>query len=326
MSVGFTVAARINRPVADVYESVVSPGRLSKYFTTDGAKGRIEAGATVLWQFPEEPGEYPVDVIEAEAPSRIVLQWDAPEGTSDGRTTATMTFEPLDDDRTLVTIAESGWRDDETRSHCFLWQLRRLDTDVVLPQGLGRIRRRAAQRVLPVARSAVGRDHHRRFDLAALDPLVNGDDGATRIEQHPRPLSGQHVLGHSLTVAHSGDGLVVKCQRRVVCKTSGQRDNRRSLDLRRVGLVVATNRSAAQRTQVRSPTKCGPDVGSDRTDVGTRSAAGGEPEHLVSVMFLGCTGDECRVDRNAVDGYRARLAVRPSCLREPVRATACRRP
>ena len=113
MSVGFTVAARINRPVDDVYESVVSPDRLSKYFTTDGAKGRIEAGATVMWQFPEEPGEYPVDVIEAVAPERIVLQWDAPEGTSDGRTTATMTFESLDDGRTLVTIKESGWRDDE---------------------------------------------------------------------------------------------------------------------------------------------------------------------------------------------------------------------
>lgn len=46
------------------------------------------------------------------ADRRIVLRGDgADDGGPPYRTTATLTFEPLDGDRTLVTIAEEGWRD-----------------------------------------------------------------------------------------------------------------------------------------------------------------------------------------------------------------------
>ena len=45
---------------------------------------------------------------------RIVLEWDSGEGANTPkagyRTTVTMMFEPLDDGRTLVSIAEEGWR------------------------------------------------------------------------------------------------------------------------------------------------------------------------------------------------------------------------
>lgn len=44
MELKFTVAGRIAKPVEDVFEAVVSPDRLSKYFTTGGAKGRLETG------------------------------------------------------------------------------------------------------------------------------------------------------------------------------------------------------------------------------------------------------------------------------------------
>jgi uncharacterized protein YndB with AHSA1/START domain len=65
----------------------------------------------VTWDFADFPGAFPVQVIEATAPSRIVLRWD---GTEDGQgpyqTTVTMSFEPLEDGRTLVRIEEEGWR------------------------------------------------------------------------------------------------------------------------------------------------------------------------------------------------------------------------
>lgn len=111
MELRFKVAARIARPVAEVYEAVADPARLSGYFTTGGAKGRLETGAVVTWDFADFPGAFPVQVIEATTPSRIVLRWD---GTEDGQgpyqTTVTMSFEPLEDGRTLVRIEEEGWR------------------------------------------------------------------------------------------------------------------------------------------------------------------------------------------------------------------------
>jgi uncharacterized protein YndB with AHSA1/START domain len=115
MELKFRVAARIARPVAEVFEAVADPGQLSRYFTTGGAKGRLETGATVTWDFHDFPGAFPVRVVEAVPGQRIVLRWAADEATSaEGGpydTTVTMTFEPLEDGRTLVVITEEGWRE-----------------------------------------------------------------------------------------------------------------------------------------------------------------------------------------------------------------------
>ena len=125
MELKFNVSARVSKPVAEVFEAVVNPEQLSRYFTTGGAKGRLETGATVTWDFHDFPGAFPVHVIEVEKNRKIVLQWEANEGApSDGEaavtasagymTTVTMTFEALDGDRTLVSIAEEGWRETPT--------------------------------------------------------------------------------------------------------------------------------------------------------------------------------------------------------------------
>lgn len=107
----FTVSGRVSRPVADVYEAVADPGQLSRYFTTGGARGRLEAGADVTWDFADFPGAFPVTVVEAQAPNRIVIEWDGAE-TAGGRGTTRTTFEfaSIDDGtRTLVTITEEAW-------------------------------------------------------------------------------------------------------------------------------------------------------------------------------------------------------------------------
>lgn len=121
MDLKFEVSGRIARPVDEVFEAVVNPEKLSGYFTTGGAKGRLETGATVTWDFHDFPGAFPVEVVEVEKNRRIILKWEASEGgpaegeeammTSAGyMTTVTMRFEDLGDGRTLVSIAEEGWR------------------------------------------------------------------------------------------------------------------------------------------------------------------------------------------------------------------------
>ena len=127
MDLKFRVAARISKPVHEVFEAVADPQQLSHYFTTGGAKGWLESGATVTWDFHDYPGAFPVEVVEVVPDEKIVLRWAASEGEppnlsdSDGmvretsyQTTVTMTFKPLDGDtRTLVEIKEEGWHENQ---------------------------------------------------------------------------------------------------------------------------------------------------------------------------------------------------------------------
>ena len=113
MELTFRVAGRIAKPVSEVFEAVVDPKQLSRYFTTGGAKGRLEKGATVTWDFHDFPGAFPVKVIDVVKDEKIVFQWAVDGSNGDGGydTTVTMSFEPIDGDRTLVSIREEGWRE-----------------------------------------------------------------------------------------------------------------------------------------------------------------------------------------------------------------------
>lgn len=127
MDLKFRVAARIAKPVHDVFEAVADPKQLSEYFTTGGAKGRLETGATVTWDFHDFPGAFPVEVVEVVPDRKIVLRWAASDGETpnlpevdakvrgpDYQTEVTMTFSALGDGRTLVEIAERGWHQTES--------------------------------------------------------------------------------------------------------------------------------------------------------------------------------------------------------------------
>ena len=111
MDLKFRVFAFIAKPVHEVFEAVADPEQLSHYFTTGGARGRLETGATVTWDFHDFPGAFPVHVIEVVPDERIVLEWKANEPDTDYRVTVTMAFTPTDDGRTKVEIAEEGWHD-----------------------------------------------------------------------------------------------------------------------------------------------------------------------------------------------------------------------
>jgi len=148
MDFRFTVSGRIARPVAEVFEAVADPGKLSGYFTTAGAIGRLEAGATVTWEFADFPGRFPVEVIEVEKNRRIVLAWEsgdqdpAPDGQGGPYATrVTMSFDALDDGRTLVSITEEGWRETEaglksSYGNCMGWSQMLVHMKAYLEHGL----------------------------------------------------------------------------------------------------------------------------------------------------------------------------------------------
>jgi uncharacterized protein YndB with AHSA1/START domain len=107
MEFKFQVQGRIAKPVAEVFDAVYNPTKLSGYFTTGGASGPLGAGTTVKWDFADFPGAFPVHVATVEPDRLIVLEWD---GARDGSTTEVrMEFEPLDAGSTMVRISEGTW-------------------------------------------------------------------------------------------------------------------------------------------------------------------------------------------------------------------------
>jgi uncharacterized protein YndB with AHSA1/START domain len=104
----FEVQLKIQKPVAEVFDGVVNPKKLSGYFVKT-ATGPLAEGQTVMWSFVEAPEPFPVKVRQVVKDEKIVFLWESAEGGYD--TTVEMTFKPLDDGATMVQIAESGWRD-----------------------------------------------------------------------------------------------------------------------------------------------------------------------------------------------------------------------
>ena len=119
MTPSFEIFIIVDKPPALAYEAVADPARLSAYFTTAGAQGRAETGATVTWEFADFPGAFPVEIIEAVPNENIAFRWASNEkkeqekGSGEApKTDVHFRFEPLDDGmRTKVIVRESGWTD-----------------------------------------------------------------------------------------------------------------------------------------------------------------------------------------------------------------------
>jgi uncharacterized protein YndB with AHSA1/START domain len=126
MEFKFQVQAKIQKPVAEVFDAVYNPTRLSQYFATGGAKGKLDPGTKVYWSFADHPqfGEFPVTVKEMVPQKLIALEWEVIDGGYNTRTE--MRFEPLGASETLVTIAEGTWKPTEeglksSYSNCGGW-------------------------------------------------------------------------------------------------------------------------------------------------------------------------------------------------------------
>ncbi len=124
MDLKFTVSVKIQKPIGEVFDAVYAPDKLSRYFTTGGASAALDAGATVMWEFADHPGAFPVQVRECVENERIVLDWGSMES---GRTNRVeMCFTALDDTATQLSIREAGWSEsqqglDASYMNCMGW-------------------------------------------------------------------------------------------------------------------------------------------------------------------------------------------------------------
>jgi uncharacterized protein YndB with AHSA1/START domain len=102
------------RPVADVFDAIISKEKMMKYFV-DGASEDLNKGATIKWHW-NHYGENPVIVkniienrlIELTLDSR---EWDKTRDEAYD-VSVIFEFEELDDGGTLLSISEDGWKTD----------------------------------------------------------------------------------------------------------------------------------------------------------------------------------------------------------------------
>jgi uncharacterized protein YndB with AHSA1/START domain len=118
------VYGKIARPVAEVFDAVYNPSKLSGYFTTGGASAPLVEGSTVTWDFADFPGAFPVQVRKVERDRLIELEWKANDG--DYTTRTRLEFEPLEGNATLVRISEGKWTEtqqglDASYGNCMGW-------------------------------------------------------------------------------------------------------------------------------------------------------------------------------------------------------------
>src|SRR5438132_1275194 len=93
MDLKFQIQTKIQKPVADVFDAVYNPEKLSGYFTNGVAKGRLDEGTTVEWAFADTPGEdirFRVEVEKTVKNELIVLRW---KGAQEGLNRVEIRFE-----------------------------------------------------------------------------------------------------------------------------------------------------------------------------------------------------------------------------------------
>ena len=113
VSRNYTVQTKILRPVADVFDAVISSERMKKYFI-DGASSDLIEGEEVIWRW-DHYGENPVTVRKIVRNVLIELAIDSREWekTSDEAYEVLVIFEFEElEDGTMMSISEQGWKTD----------------------------------------------------------------------------------------------------------------------------------------------------------------------------------------------------------------------
>ena len=113
MSRNYTVQTKIKRPVADVFDAVVSSERMKNYFV-DAASSDLIEGKEVTWRW-DHYGENPVVVRKIVENELVELAIDSREWdkTKDEAYEVLVIFEFEElEDGTMLSISEQGWKTD----------------------------------------------------------------------------------------------------------------------------------------------------------------------------------------------------------------------
>ena len=103
-----TIKAKVQmgilRSVSEVFEAIVNPDMMNKYFISTST-GRMESGKILVWTWEDFEGEHTVKVGKIEKDKVVSFEWSG----SCVNCIVVITLEPKGNDRTIVKITESDW-------------------------------------------------------------------------------------------------------------------------------------------------------------------------------------------------------------------------
>jgi uncharacterized protein YndB with AHSA1/START domain len=101
------VQLKILKLIHQVFEAIVNPDEMSKYFISSGSD-RLDTGKTVTWRWDDVGVQAPVKVQQVVQDNSISFLWS----TAGVETLVTIYLVPADDTSTVVKITESSWPPD----------------------------------------------------------------------------------------------------------------------------------------------------------------------------------------------------------------------
>ena len=97
----------ILKPAYEVFEAIVNPDKMNKYFTTIST-GRMESGNTLTWIWEDFNAAHEVKVKKVEKDKLVSFTWEG----SGVECLVVITLETKNENQTLVKITESDWLSD----------------------------------------------------------------------------------------------------------------------------------------------------------------------------------------------------------------------
>jgi len=100
-------AMLIRKPVSEVFDAFINPAVTTKIWFTKST-GILEQGKSVEWTWEMYNHTVPVTVTGVELNRHIMIQW----GNYEEKTDVSWTFTALGEDKTFVSIVNSGFKGD----------------------------------------------------------------------------------------------------------------------------------------------------------------------------------------------------------------------
>lgn len=104
----FTVAVRIDKPVAEVFKAFTDNSAITKYFVSTASAPIKAAGDKITWSWGEHKTD--INITEFEENKKIAFTW--PGYKVDYDIDVVVIFEEIDG-KTRVSVTEEGWKTDE---------------------------------------------------------------------------------------------------------------------------------------------------------------------------------------------------------------------
>ena len=94
----------ILKPTHEVFEAIIDPDKMNKYFITTST-GRMENGKALTWTWEDFNVSHEVKVQDVEKDKLVSFKWEG----SGVECLVVITLEPKGENKTLVKITESDW-------------------------------------------------------------------------------------------------------------------------------------------------------------------------------------------------------------------------